>query len=409
MEFSRHFDGKRFYNPDAPQALGFLDVLRWKLTSRPEPSPRFISDVEPSIPPRRVEGSGLRVTLVNHSTVLLQQRGVQHFDGPDLVRTSQPCVVGRSAAPEKTGSSLGGSAAHRRRADQPQSLRPPGSADAAAAGGARRFHVHRSGWRGSVASLGEHRARARVGLGRVVVARGLHHPLRPGSAFLQPGNSRPQHDPVVRVRDRMPGTDSSISRETPLSAVISPGFGKSSDRRDLALLPIGAYEPRWFMSPVHMAPDEAVRAHQILGARTSIAIHHGTFQLADEGIDTPKKQLLACAPHESFLVLEERPIRRDSMTHRQAHARAGQHRRQFARRARRVIPRLRSAGRGTRTAADSHQRSHLRRAVRSRVRPRPRAGIWARERRGARHHTRLGVFPRFEASARSRDSGMTRR
>jgi L-ascorbate metabolism protein UlaG (beta-lactamase superfamily) len=72
----------------------------------------------------------------------------------------------------------------------------------------------------------------------------------------------------------------------------------------LALLPIGAYEPRWFMSPVHMAPDEAVRAHGILAARTSIAIHHGTFQLADEGIDTPKKQLIACAQRESFLVLE---------------------------------------------------------------------------------------------------------
>ena len=37
---------------------------------------------------------------------------------------------------------------------------------------------------------------------------------------------------------------------------------------------------------------------------TSIAIHHGTFQLADEGLDTPKKQLIACARHESFLVLE---------------------------------------------------------------------------------------------------------
>jgi L-ascorbate metabolism protein UlaG (beta-lactamase superfamily) len=71
----------------------------------------------------------------------------------------------------------------------------------------------------------------------------------------------------------------------------------------LALLPIGAYEPRWFMSPVHMAPEEAARAHEILAAETSIAIHHGTFQLADEGIDTPKKQLLACARRESFLVL----------------------------------------------------------------------------------------------------------
>ena len=59
----------------------------------------------------------------------------------------------------------------------------------------------------------------------------------------------------------------------------------------VALLPIGAYEPRWVMSPVHMEPDEAVRAHQVLGAQTSVAIHHGTFQLTDEAIDTPAKAL----------------------------------------------------------------------------------------------------------------------
>jgi L-ascorbate metabolism protein UlaG (beta-lactamase superfamily) len=72
----------------------------------------------------------------------------------------------------------------------------------------------------------------------------------------------------------------------------------------LALLPIGAYEPRWFMGPVHMAPKDAVRAHRILGAGTSIAIHHGTFQLADEGIDTPKRLLRESIRDDAFVVLE---------------------------------------------------------------------------------------------------------
>jgi len=72
----------------------------------------------------------------------------------------------------------------------------------------------------------------------------------------------------------------------------------------LALLPIGAYEPRWFMSRVHMGPDEAVRAHEILKAKTSIAIHHGTFQLADEGIDTPMQQLITSGQSDTFLVLK---------------------------------------------------------------------------------------------------------
>jgi L-ascorbate metabolism protein UlaG (beta-lactamase superfamily) len=56
---------------------------------------------------------------------------------------------------------------------------------------------------------------------------------------------------------------------------------------DLALLPIGAYEPRWFMQTVHMNPEEAVQAHLDLAAAGSIGMHFGTFQLTAEGIDAP--------------------------------------------------------------------------------------------------------------------------
>jgi L-ascorbate metabolism protein UlaG (beta-lactamase superfamily) len=60
---------------------------------------------------------------------------------------------------------------------------------------------------------------------------------------------------------------------------------------DLALLPIGAYEPRWFMRSVHMNPEEAVRAHLDLGSPESIGMHFGTFQLTAEGIDEPLRDL----------------------------------------------------------------------------------------------------------------------
>lgn len=60
---------------------------------------------------------------------------------------------------------------------------------------------------------------------------------------------------------------------------------------DLALLPIGAYEPRWFMHAVHMNPTEAVQAHLDLEARASIGMHYGTFQLTTEGIDEPLRAL----------------------------------------------------------------------------------------------------------------------
>lgn len=60
---------------------------------------------------------------------------------------------------------------------------------------------------------------------------------------------------------------------------------------DLALLPIGAYEPRWFMQDVHMNPAEAVQAHLDLGAALSVGMHFGTFQLTAEGIDEPLADL----------------------------------------------------------------------------------------------------------------------
>jgi L-ascorbate metabolism protein UlaG (beta-lactamase superfamily) len=304
--FPKHFDGTRFYNPDAPQARGLLDLPRWKLTSRPEPSPRFLSDVEPCIPPRRVEGSGLRTTLVNHSTLLVQQRACNILTDPIWSERASPL---RWAGPR------------RRRIPGVSWENLPGI-DVVLISHNHYDHLDLPTLR-RLAARGDSTFLVPAGVARLLRSEkvGPVHELDWGEAWSKPGpvenytihcvpalhfSSRGIFDRnitlwcgyVIECRERLVyfAGDTAFG---PHFAQIREKFGPPR----LALLPIGAYEPRWFMSAAHMAPDEAVRAQEILAATTSIAIHHGTFQLADEGLDTPKKQLLACARRGSFLAL----------------------------------------------------------------------------------------------------------
>ena len=299
--FPKHFDGKRYYNPDAPQAPGLWDALRWKLTTRPEPSPAFIADVEPSIPTPRLEGSALRATLVNHSTVLLQHRDSNILTDPIWSERASPLSWIGPRRRRKPGVSLGDL--------------PPIDAVLISHNHYDHLDLPTLRWltaRGASTFIAPSRGAQLLRSQNI----GPAHELDWGESLALPGftvhsvpalhsSSRAIYDRnrtlwcgyLIEYQDRRVyfAGDTAFGRHF---AQIREQFGSPH----LALLPIGAYEPRWFMSPIHMAPDEAIRAHEILAARTSIAIHHGTFQLTDEGIDTPKKQLIARAP-ESFLVL----------------------------------------------------------------------------------------------------------
>lgn len=98
----------------------------------------------------------------------------------------------------------------------------------------------------------------------------------------------------------------------------SPDFkdiGQRFGPMDLSLIPIGAYEPRWFMQSMHVNPEEAVQIHQDVHSRCSVAMHWGTFRLTPEPMDEPPRRLAAAREGagvgvDEFLVMQHGETRR---------------------------------------------------------------------------------------------------
>lgn len=300
--FQKHFDGKRFFNPGAPQVRGFLDLLRWKFTSRPARSPDFVDDVQPTRPPACIGDGELRVTIVNHSTVLLQSCGVNILTDPVWAKRASPLQwVG------------------------PRRRRAPGilwedlpRIDIVLLSHNHYDHLDLDALR-KLADRNTSQFWVPVGVGRLLEGNGIG-PVREldwGSSLAFAPitiHAVPAlHFSARGLFDRNQTLWCGFVIEAAGRVIYFAGdtaFGSHFESiRErfgvprLALLPIGAYEPYWFMSPVHMGPESAVEAHKIMGAETSIAIHHGTFQLADEALDTPKQRLRECSDGDSFLVL----------------------------------------------------------------------------------------------------------
>ena len=255
------------------------------------------------MPPRRVEGNALRVTLVNHSTVLLQQQGSNILTDPIWSERASPFSWAGPRRRRKPGVSWEDlppidavliSHNHYDHLDLPTLRRLAARGDSTFIVPARGARLLRSEKIGPVHELDWGESLSLPGCAIHCVP-ALHF----SSREIFDRNRTLWCGYVIESQGRLVyfAGDTAFGNHF---AQIREKFGSPN----LALLPIGAYEPRWFMSPVHMGPEEAVRAHEILAAKTSIAIHHGTFQLADEGLDTPEKRLRECSPGGSFLILK---------------------------------------------------------------------------------------------------------
>jgi N-acyl-phosphatidylethanolamine-hydrolysing phospholipase D len=85
------------------------------------------------------------------------------------------------------------------------------------------------------------------------------------------------------------------SGDTGYARPIFTTIGRRLEPLDLAIIPIGAYAPRWFMQAQHVNPEEAVQIFSDVGARRAIGVHWGVFQLSAEPIDEPPRRLQAAA------------------------------------------------------------------------------------------------------------------
>jgi L-ascorbate metabolism protein UlaG (beta-lactamase superfamily) len=298
-----HFDGLRFFDPRLHSQRGLLDFWRWQFTRDqgywPERAPSPFADK----PPQRVGGNTMRLTFVGHASILLQAGGVNilidpvwseraspvSFAGPR--RVNAPGIAFDDLPPIDAVLVSHGHYDHLDTATlaalatphRPRVITPLGN-DAAISAADSSISVETADWGGEVALSRDV---------KVVLA-----PMRHWSAR--------------GVTDRNKALWASFVIETPAGRIYhvgDSGYGEGFYFRaareqygpfNLAILPIGAYEPRWFMQENHMNPEEAVKALADCGAEYGLAHHYGTFQMADDGYEAPGLALDAALRNASI-------------------------------------------------------------------------------------------------------------
>jgi L-ascorbate metabolism protein UlaG (beta-lactamase superfamily) len=301
---SDHCDGERFFNPHA-RARPLSDVIKWMRTREKRPWPLHVPLQSHPAPPAAVAPGRVAVTFIGHSTFLIRTASAVILTDP--VFTTHAGPFGRSG---------------------PRRVRPPAIAPAALPPvdlvlvshnhydhlqpSSLRLFADRASYIAPLGVSGQLGLPSRdpVASSREPVASAFRRKIHEldwwqtmivGAAEITcvPAQHFSARTPFDRDKTLWCGFVVRVDGATIYFAGdsgYSPHFVEIATRYpsiDVALLPIGAYEPRWFMGPVHMNPDDAVRAHLDVRARVSIGMHFGTFQLTDEPIDQPVRALEA--------------------------------------------------------------------------------------------------------------------
>jgi L-ascorbate metabolism protein UlaG (beta-lactamase superfamily) len=291
-----HFDGERFFNPGGQGPRSFKDLLRWHFGTRATSWPATLpSPFPPDQPPARVDGDATRVSFVGHATFLIQGGGLNVLTDPvwsDRVSPFPFLGPRRRNAPGIAFDDLPRidvvllshchydhmDLATLRRLwdrDQPLIITPLGNETIIRAKH-RTIAATAADWGDTIALGGS--ARATLVPAHHWSARGFGDRNRAlWCGFVIDG--------LGDCRIYFAG-DTGFDEGRPFRGLV-----EDHGPIDLALLPIGAYEPRWFMAPQHMNPEDAVNALQLLGARHAFGYHWGTFRLTSEGIEQPEHDL----------------------------------------------------------------------------------------------------------------------
>lgn len=299
---SDHFDGHRFHNLEPTRHAGPADMVKWMATRDEGPWEEW-RDVAPAPkPPSRVAGGAIRVTFINHASLLIQTGNVNILTDPIW---SERCSPVQFAGPKR----------HHAPGVRFEDLPP---VDAVLISHNHYDHM-------DVPSLRrlarEHHPRIFTALGngaflrRRGIAGGTELDWWESEAV---GGVRvyavpAQHFSSRGLADRDANLWCGYVIETPHGAIYFAGdtgwgshFGRIRERFApirVAMLPIGAFRPVWFMRAVHISPGEAVRAASALEAEVAIPMHYGTFHLGDDGQDEPL-EVLRREGGEAFHVLK---------------------------------------------------------------------------------------------------------